>query len=67
MVTTHRFQPQNMVFQPQNTCPQNISGQPQNRKMFALRTAHFVLGLIKVYGTPLSPYDTYECMRLKIK
>ena len=53
-----------MVFQPQNAQPQNFSGQPQNKKFFALRAAHFVLGLIKFYDTPLIMHCVDVYLRL---
>ena len=60
MVTTHHFQPQNMVFQPKNTQPQNFSGQPQNINFIALRAIHFVFGLIKFYGMPMMRFSVSD-------
>ena len=53
MVSKHHFQPQNLVFQPQNTQPTNFSGQPRNKKSFGLWPDHFLHKLMTFYGTPL--------------
>ena len=41
------------VFQPRTPNPRTFLANPRQEKFFVLRAAHFVLGLIKFYGTPL--------------
>ena len=41
------YQPQIMVFHPQNTQPHNFSGHPHNSKEFRAARSSFFLGLMK--------------------
>ena len=47
------FNPRTWYFNPRTPNPRTFLANPRTEKFFALRAAHFVLGLIKFYGTPL--------------
>ena len=47
-------------YNPRTPNPRTFLANLRTEKFFALRAAHFVLGLIKFYGTPLIQADALD-------